>query len=97
MKNQKQKMITRTMSVSTVTYMTVDVTTATVANHTATIVGSHSTDTALSELRRTRETETIKVVSVINVMTEEALYGITEGEFLAHAVKLPPRSAVDVE
>ena len=94
---KKQKMITRTMSVSNVTYMVVDVTTATVGTFSDTLVGSHNADTALIELRSTRETETLKVVSVINVAVEEALYGITESDFLAHAVKLPPRTATESE
>ena len=92
----KEKMITRTLWTSTVTYMTVDINSATVASLTSTIVGKHNSDTAMPVLKSMVETETIKVVSVINVTVEEGLYGLTESEFLAHAVKLPPRStAVD--
>lgn len=94
---KKQKMITRTMFTTTVTYMAVDVSTATVATYTDIIVGKHSADSALLELKDAHETETFKVVSVVSLTVDESLYGMTEREFLAHAVKLPPRSTADNE
>lgn len=94
---KKQKMITRTMFTTTVTYMAVDVSTATVTTYTDIIVGKHSTESALNELKDTHETETVKVVSVVNLTVDECLYGMTEREFLAHAVKLPSRSTADNE
>jgi len=94
---KKAKMITRTMFTTTVTYMAVDVSKATVVTYNDIIVGKHTPESALLALKDTYEADTFKVVSVVSLTVDEGLYGMSEKEFLEHAVKLPSRSTANNE
>lgn len=50
-----------------------------------------STADALKVLKKTRETDTLKVVTVLSMERQETLYGMPESVFIANATILPPR------
>ena len=43
-------------------------------------------------LRKTYESDDISIGGVINIVTQEVLYGMPETEFMAHAKILPDRN-----
>lgn len=89
---RKEKLITRTITVSTAQFMCLDTETANVEIATAELIGKVDNETALKMYKATVETDTFKVVSCQSVNYTEQLYGMTEKEFIKHAKILPPRS-----
>lgn len=90
-----KRMITRTIDLHTYTVRTLNVETAEVLDIDYTI-GTHYSDTKiLAELRAQHETDTLKLVAIVNHTTETRLYGMTEQDFIAHAEILPPRKTAE--
>lgn len=92
-----EKMVTRTIEMSEVTFMTVDTTSATLANRTELLSGSHDTESAMKYARKYLETDTVKFVSVVSIQSQETLYGMSEREFMKYAKVLPPRKVYTTE
>ena len=92
---RKEKLITRTITVTTAEFMCVNVETANVEVVTAELTGKIDSETALKKYKATAETATLKVVSCQSVNYNEQLYGMTEKEFIEHAKILPPRKATE--
>lgn len=92
-----EKMVTRTIEKSVVTFMLVNVETAAVSNQELVLPGKMDAETAMKYAKKYFETDTIKFVSVVTIKTEETLYGMTEREFMEHAKVLPPRKVYDSE
>lgn len=91
---RKEKLITRTITVSTAQFMCLDTETANVEIATAELIGKVDNETALKMYKATAETDTFKAVSCQSVNYTEQLYGMTEKEFIKHAKILPPRSKI---
>ena len=91
----KEKMITRTLTVSKVLYTTVALSTSTVSTALCEIVGRYTVDTALAAVKKQAETDDIKVVCVNDVTHREALYGMSESDFYRNSKELPARSSTD--
>lgn len=89
---RKEKLITRTITVSTAEFMCLDTKTANVEIITAELIGKVDNETALKMYKATAETDTFKAVSCQSLKYTEQLYGMTEKEFIKHAKILPPRS-----
>ena len=56
----REKMVTRTLTITTVEVMTVEISTSTIGTARFDIVGEHTFDTALKAVKELYETETIK-------------------------------------
>lgn len=88
----RERMVTRTVSETTVTVMCVNVTTAEMENKVYTLGQVSNQSDALKVLKKLYETDTFKLVAVVSMDVTEQLYGMTEVEFIKLARKLPPRS-----
>ena len=88
----KERIITRTLTITTVEVMTVDVTTATTGKSVYDIVGDHTFDSALTAVKELYETETTKIVIITDLVLNDYLYGMPESEFIKMAKIMPPRN-----
>lgn len=94
---RKEKLITRTITISECEFMCVDVETANVEIVTAELTGKISKDEALKIYKSTVESDAFKVVNCQSIAYAEHLYGMTEKEFIKHAKVLPPRKTSEIE
>lgn len=90
---KKEKMITRTIETTVVSFKVFSVETANIIPLTVTMNGKQTVETAEKILREeyAKENSLTKFIMVDNVETSEELYGMPESVFMANAVKLPPR------
>lgn len=94
----RERMVTRTVFLNVAEVMTVNTTTAEVRNITVEIGGGLSTDKdILKAIKKSHETDTLKVVTLVSVTAKEVLYGMSESEFIRLAKVLPPRGKTDSE
>lgn len=94
---KKEKLITRTITVTKAEFMCLDTETANVEIVTAELIGKVDKETALKKYKATAETDTFKAVLCQSVNYTEALYGMTEVEFIKHSKILPPRKTAETE
>lgn len=88
----RERMVTRTVVVTNVEVMCVDVLTANVAIQTFELSGTFSdNDVVLKAVKKLYETDTFKCVAVQGTEENEVLYGMPEIEFIKLAKVLPPR------
>ena len=92
----REKMVTRTLTITTLEVMTVDITTSTTGTARFDIVGEHTFDTALKAVKELYETETTKIVTITDLVLNDYLYGMPESDFIKMAKILPPRSTSKV-
>lgn len=90
---KRERMITRTVDITTAEYMSLDVTTAEVKVQYIELSGNYNTKEALKVVQEMLQTETLKIVHVTSVSHTEVLYGMTEEKFIEVAKVLPPRKA----
>lgn len=94
----RERMVTRTVVVTTVGTMCLNVVTAEVEINNYELSGSYSDfNTALKSLKKQYETDTFKVVAVQHMTEKEVLYGMKEIDFIKLAKVLPPRNANSTE
>lgn len=91
-------MVTRTIKSTKVTALCLDTQTAEPSNQTFIIGGTFPDDPKgnerlLKKLKNANETDTFKVVSIVDKQVEENLYGMTEEDFIKGAQILPARKA----
>lgn len=89
-------MVTRTIKSTKVTALCLDTQTAEPSNATFTVGGTFpddpkGNDRLLKKLKSAHETDTFKIVSIVDKQVEENLYGMTEEEFINGAQILPAR------
>ena len=90
----RERMVTRTVLVTTATAMCVEVNTCEVKINDYEISGTFSdNEQALKTLKKLYETETFKVVAVQALKENEILYGMSELDFIKQAKVLPPRGS----
>lgn len=90
-----KRMITRTIELHTYTVRTLNVETAEVLDVNYTI-GTHYADAKiLAQLRAEHETESFKLVAIVNHATETRLYGMDEQTFIQLAQILPARAKAE--
>ena len=90
----RERMVTRTVIVTEVKVMCVEVTTAQVQIATYQLSGSYdSKDSVLKAIKKLYETDTFKCVAVEESTELEVLYGMPEIEFIKLAKVLPPRGS----
>lgn len=84
-------MVTRTIEQTTAKVMTLNVVTAEVTITPYTISGELTGDALLKALQDTYQTDTMKLVHVLESTAESVLYGMEEEEFIKLAKVLPKR------
>ena len=92
----REKMVTRTLTITTLEVMTVDITTATTGTARFDIAGDYTFDTALKAVKELYETETTKIVTITDLVLSDYLYGMPESDFIKMAKILPPRNTTKV-
>ena len=92
----REKMVTRTLTITTVEVMTVEISTSTIGTARFDIVGEHTFDTALKAVKELYETENIKIVTITDLVLNDYLYGMPESDFIKMAKILPPRTSTKV-
>ena len=92
-----KRMVTRTFELNTYTVRTMNIDTAEVLDVDYTVGTTYKPGDILKQLRAEHETDTFKLVAVINHATETRLYGMDEQTFINNAVILPPRAKSDPE
>lgn len=92
----KERMVTRTLTITTVEVMSVDITTATTGTDRFDIVGDHNFYTALKAVKELYETDTTKIVTITELVLNDYLYGMPESDFIKMAKILPPRNTTKV-
>lgn len=96
----RERMVTRTINVTSIEAMCVDTKTAGVSIKELELTGETFTEEkALKSLKREYETDTFKVVAIQKMEVREEMYGIKEIDFLKVAQKLDPatRKALEEE
>ena len=94
----RERMVTRTVMVTTVGVMCLDVTTAEVQIKNFEMSGTFTDfETALKSVKKVHETDTFKCVAVQHMTEKEVLYGMREIDFIKLAKVLPPRGANSAE
>ena len=90
----RKPMITRTITTTKATLMVADTMAGEIMNQEVTLPRTYKNDEAIIKAARTLvETEELKVVSVVHVEITEALYGMTEADFIAHTELMPIKPA----
>lgn len=92
-----KRMVTRTIELNIYTVRTMDIETCEVRDVDYTTGTRYKTGDVLTELRALHETETFKLVAVVNHTTDTKLYAMDEQTFIQNAVVLPPRGKTTVE
>lgn len=87
----RKRMVTRTIEQTTAKVMTLNVVTAEVTITPYTISGELTGDALLKALQDTYQTDTMKLVHVLELTVESVLYGMEEEEFIKLAKVLPKR------
>lgn len=91
-------MVTRTIVATKVNVMCLNLQTGEPCNKVVTVPRTYKDDEALmKKVRPLLETETLKVVHIVDKEEIETLYGMTEQEFIQYAKVLPPRNGVNSE
>lgn len=87
----RKRMVTRTIEQTTAKVMTLNIVTADVTITPYTISGELTGDALLKALQDTYQTDTMKLVHVLESTVESVLYGMEEEEFIKLAKVLPKR------
>lgn len=90
-----KRMITRTIELNTYTVRTLNVETAEVLDVNYTIGTRYSDAKILAELCEQHETDSFKLVAIVNHTVETRLYGMDEQTFIQLAEVLPPRTKAE--
>lgn len=94
----RERMVTRTVVVTTVKVMCVNIATAEVTINTYELSGTYDNKASvLKAIKKAYENELIKCVDIQEVEEKEVLYGMSEIDFIQHAKILPPRTKAELE
>ena len=94
----RTRMVTRTITVTTIEAMCVDTSTAEITIKELELTGETFTEEkALKVLKKEYETDTLKVVAIQKMEVHEEMYGLKEIDFLKVAQKLDPATRKALE
>lgn len=94
----RKPMVTRTILTTEVNVLCLDVTTAEPFNKVITLPRTYKDEKKLMKVvEEAVNTETVKAVHVVSKHEVETLYGMSEAEFIAHAVELDPETRKQIE
>lgn len=87
----RKPMVTRSIKSTVVNALCLNVETAEPSNESFELARTYATeDKLMKALKENYETETLKIVHVVDTHEKETLYGMSENEFMKHAVELDP-------
>jgi hypothetical protein len=90
--------VTRTITTTEVTILGMDIEKAEPMNKTFTVPRTFKDEAKLLKaVKAVGETDTFKVVSIVDTKVNETLYGMSEQEFIEHAHVLPPRAVAQAD
>lgn len=84
----KERTITRTITATHYNVFGVNTETGETNIYTYVLTGKISSEKALKTLKKSHETETLKLVYIESTSTDTALYEMSEADFIAHATKV---------
>lgn len=88
----RKPMVTRTIKTTEVTVLCLNIETAEPFNKTVTVPRTHKDDKKLLDIVKGMvETDTEKVVHIVDKQVSNVLYGMTEEKFISEAEILPDR------
>ena len=94
----RERMVTRTIKVTTAEVMRVNVKTMICEVVKLKAFGEYSNDNDLLKIiKENHETDTFKMVGIVSKDVSELLYGMPESVFVAYAEILPPRKNYNEE
>ena len=94
----KMRMVTRTVKVTKVNVMCLDIEKGEAFNEYATVSGVFDNpEKLLKACKEVLDTDTEKAVAIVEKKEIEQLYGMSEQEFISIAKLLPPRQGKDTE
>lgn len=94
----RKRMVTRTITSTVANIMSLNITEGECVNITVEVPGTYKNEDALMKAcKKAHESAEIKFVKVVEQHTKEALYGMSEEDFLAHAQLLPERAKKETE
>ena len=85
----KPSMITRTVVGTKATVLCLNTETAEPFNDSVIISGKADAKAALKAVKKILDTDTVSVCKVVDLEAVEKRYGMSEQDFIAHAVELP--------
>lgn len=91
---RKENMVTRTLKSTEATFLCINVESAEPFNQTISLPGTYKSDEAIE--KRGREIinkDGVRMAALVSKEEKEALYGMPEMDFIAHAKVLPPRQS----
>ena len=89
----RERMVTRTISFTEVTVISMNIETVTPQNEVIRIAGVFDNDkTLLKKLKNRYETDLYKIVAITDTKVIEKLYGMSEEDFIEYAKELPARN-----
>lgn len=89
----RERMVTRTISFTEVTVISMNIETVTPNHEVIRIAGVFDNDkTLLKKLKNRYETDLYKIVAITDTKVIEKLYGMSEEDFIEYAKELPPRN-----
>lgn len=92
----RKPQVTRTIITTKANVMCLDIQTGEPCNKVFTAPRTYKdNEKLLKVLKSTEETDELKLVHIVDVKTEETLYGMDEAEFIKYATVLPPRQVTD--
>lgn len=95
---KKEKLITRTIILTTCTAITTDISEMSVKQGNFDLTGSYKSNVdVLAALKASIETETFKVVAVVSYYETKQVYGITESAFMLYGKLLSSSDAATDE
>lgn len=94
----RKRMITRTIIATEATALCLNIETGEAENHVYTVSGKFDdNEKLLKAVQAVGDTETLKVVTIVDSKQVETLYGMPEQDFMNAAEILPPRTAATDE
>ena len=94
----RPKMVTRTVGITRITAVVLNVNTLESHVQTFTVSGRYEQGTKeLKTLLASKNTDDLMWIKAESVVYEEKLFGMSEEDFLAHAKELPPRKAGEAD
>lgn len=90
----RERMVTRTISFTEVTVISMNIETVTPTREVIRVAGVFDNEkTLLKKLKKRYETDLYKIVAITDTVVVEKLYGMSEEDFIEYAKELPPRSS----
>ena len=91
----REKMITRTMKVTHVDVMVVDIVTAEVRTITTDLTNFMAVKDKLLYLKKLYDSDTDRVVTYTVGDSTDVLYGMSESNFIKYGTLMPPRASAE--